>query len=130
MAMAVADYHEQLRRLRPDFDDCPEPCAETNRDVKDFCAGCEVAAQWREFKDGFHAEIKRRELGLGVWSFTTLYRDVIEVMSTNARTRRNTLPRGCSALQAACLGIVRNEIYRPLRVARWEQQQRIERGRE
>lgn len=120
-------FHEYLRKLHPDFDDCPNPCAKSREvgkptDLPNFCDVCEVRTQEKFFREAFERTIAEREIE-NEWMFETLYADVAQTMNLNARVRRG-FPRNCSALQAACLSIVRREEYRPLRIARWQADQK------
>lgn len=129
MAREVVDYHAQLRKLHPRFDDCPEPCAESGEVKSDLCGGCEVRAQWEEFKESFerqYEEQRGQDDAPPEWSFATLYADVARVMNTKARLKRG-YPKGCSALEAVCLDIVRAEQHRPQRIRAWELERKLER---
>jgi len=58
------------------------------------------------------------------WSFETLYADVNRIMNIDAGLRGEGYPQGCDVLLAACLNVVRREEYRPVRISRWEAEQR------
>ncbi len=121
MAREVVEYQSQLRAAHPRFDDCPEPCAERDTDLPDFCAECEVRLQWDYFTESYAAEVEHRFQGQPLpWSFDSLYRDVLRIMGLDGKRAQ----RGATALETRCLAIVRSEIYRPLRIARWEQEQK------
>lgn len=127
MAQEVVDYHEQLRRLHPRFDSCPEPCAETGEERSDNCDSCEVRMQWEQFKESFDEQFKE-QFGEGAgWKFDELYRDVLHAMSNDTERRGRGYPRGCSALLARCIDIVRAEKFRPVRAERWEAERQRER---
>lgn len=121
MAREMVEYHEQLRKIHPQYDDCPLPCAELDEDMPDFCQECEVRAQWKEFRESFAEQRARRFRSEEIsWGFDALYADVAETMALKG----NRAQRGHSALQERCLSIVRNELHRPRRIWQWEQEQK------
>jgi hypothetical protein len=119
-----------LAKLHPSFDDCPGPCARTAdderpRDLPDFCAECDVRRQFDFFERSARAELRRRfdEHG-GLPDFEELFADVMHVQRLARRARRGRHPRGCSALEAACIDTWRKEERRPERIAAWERAQK------
>jgi len=131
----MVNYHDQLRKLQPDFDDCPEPCAQKRAEadeivyMPDFCATCEVRKQFDFFRDGLAAELKQHFAGVQLgWSLNSLVSDVTRVRRVDRELRGKGYPKHCDALTAECLDILRAEELRPLRIARWELDQRLKAG--
>lgn len=127
-------YHERLRKLRPDFDDCPEPCAQAEEQgetiyLPDFCATCEVKKQFDFFRAGLESELEKHFAGAEIeFSFQSLVADVNRVRRMDRAVRGKGYPRGADALTVDCLDLLRNEEYRPSRIARWEFEQRPKDG--
>lgn len=121
---------EQLRKLNPSFDDCPAPCAiryeegEQPTDLPDLCERCDVRAQIGFYEAHAREEIERRFPEGCEWSFQTLEADVTRVQRIDRQVRGKGYPRGCDELTARLLDIMRREEYRPLRIMRWESEQK------
>ncbi|HEV2864341.1 MAG TPA: hypothetical protein VGX48_25305 [Pyrinomonadaceae bacterium] len=122
--------HRGLAELHPQFDECPGVCGETGRarDEGGPCGECPV----RELEAGFEEETRQEleeECGeaLRRWSFETLYFDVQTAMVAARRVKRGTYPRGCTALEARLIDIVRAEQSRAERIDLWERRQAMKR---
>jgi hypothetical protein len=130
MARAVVTYHEQLLKLQPDFDDCPEPCAqayerEESVDLPDLCATCEVRKQFEFFQREFEREWQKRFKGQKpAWSFDELFVDVNRVWRIDRELNGQGYPKACDVLTALCLDLWRSEQWRPERIAQWERAQK------
>lgn len=128
----MVNLREFLAKLHPSFDDCPEPCARTFDDERpvdlpDYCAECEVRAQLQFFEESARRELRRRfSEGECGWSFEELEADVLEAMRLARGLRRGAYPRGCDALTARVIDIIRREERRPKRARAWELQQKAE----
>lgn len=80
--------------------------------------------QFEGFREDCLEELKERsEDALQEWSFVTLYRAVVVIMNRDQERRGKGYPQGCTAFEAACLDVVRGEIYRARRVELWELEQ-------
>lgn len=80
--------------------------------------------QFEGFREDCIAELNERETdALQKWSFETLYRAVVIIMNRDQERRGKGYPRNCTAIEAACLDVVRGEIYRARRVELWELEQ-------
>jgi hypothetical protein len=122
-------YQEQLQKLNPGFDDCPEPCFQQQDegctvDLSDLCETCEVRIQFRFFAEAARHELSLHFPGGCEWSFDSLYADVVKVMRIDGQLKGKGFPRDCDALTAAALRIWRSEEWRPMRIARWERAQK------
>lgn len=130
MAREVVTFRHFLQKLEPRFDDCPSPCAlsEAEEDRPDFCKECEVAKQFEFFQESFEAQIERRFNGESLqWSFQSLYADVGRVMKIDRALEGKGYPKGCSALTAKLLDILRVEEFRPKRIEIYELEQKLKR---
>ena len=114
MAREVVTLHGFLNKLEPAFDDCPAMCArDEGRERQTFCDECDAGAQYDFFRKSFAEVAGRRQLS-PEFTFARLYRDVTRALATNSAHPRG-YPRGCSALDARRLEIVRYELTRPER---------------
>lgn len=126
MARQVVSLQVFLGQLHPSYDDCPGPCAltiddERPLDLPDYCAECDVRRQLDFFEEAARDELRRRfRPGECQWSFEGLSADVFEAMRRARGLRRGAYPRGCDALTARLLDVLRREQDRPRRVADWE----------
>jgi hypothetical protein len=124
MAREVVNLHQFLNKLNPAFDDCPRLCAlEDGRERESFCDNCDAKAQYEFFERSFEHESQKQSLSKD-YSFSRLYRDVSRVMAVNFEHRRG-YPKGCSAVEAQLLDIVRYEMSRPARAANYELDQKL-----
>ena len=126
----MVTLEEQLRAIHPANDDCPSPCRLryeeriTPTDLPDFCQQCEVRKQIFFFEQAFVAEVELRFPEGLQWSLDDLTRDVQRVRRIDRRQRGRGYPRGCDELTAQLLEIIRSEDYRPVRIMRWEADQK------
>lgn len=128
MAREVVDYHRQLELVRPDYDDCPEPCVETGEEQSELCKVCPLEKQWGYFKEGFDDAITEKFGEEKIkWSFDRLYRDVRFIINFNAQLEGKSYPSDADALTVACLHIWRDEKFRPDRIEEWELRRKAER---
>ena len=124
---------EQLRKLNPGCDDCPQPCwrREERRveptDLLDFCDECDVRKQLEFYEESAKFELERRFPEGCEWSFESLSSDVTRVQRVDRSVRGKGYPRGVDQLTLACLDILRREEWRPVRIARWEADQKTPR---
>lgn len=126
IARELVTYQQQLRKLQPDFDDCPEPCQKDQKDLPEWCQGCEVKQQWEFFREGFERAIEKRFEGEACgWTFEQLYSDLRKVQKADRDVKGKGYPRGCDVLKARCLDILRSEEYRPRRIQNWELEQKL-----
>jgi hypothetical protein len=121
-------YQEQLAKLRPSFDDCPKPCAQSAEegrpaDLPEICAACEVGVQWKYFREAVEFELEQRCRGEGR-TFDSLLSDVLELSGINESVRGRGYPKNVDALTARCLEILRREDKRPRRIYLWELSQK------
>lgn len=129
----MVTLEEQLRKLNPANDDCPSPCRiryeerTTPTDLVDFCEQCEVRKQIGFFEQAFVAEVELRFPEGLQWSLDTLTRDVQRVRRIDRKLRGKGYPRNCDEFTAQLLEIVRAEDLRPVRIMRWESEQRARR---
>lgn len=124
MVRETLDYYDLLRKENPRFDDCPAPCAESEKDESDFCRVCPIAAAWSEFRESFNEQVCERLPGIkSEWSFEKLYLETVKVLKVDSRLEGRGYPSDSSALLARCLDIVRAEQYRIERIAKWERDQ-------
>lgn len=130
MAREMVNLQEQLRKLHPANDDCPSPCRfryeerQQPTDLPDFCQQCEVRKQIEFYEEAFELEVARRFPEGIRWSFDSLSADVVRVKRIDKQLRGKGYPRGCDLLTAQLLDILRSEDYRPLRIMRWEADQK------
>lgn len=130
MMREIISYHQFLNKLNPSYDDCPSPCSLAQDrgetvDLPDFCKECEVAQQWKFFRESFDAKVAERfKEQRPEWSFDSLYADAIHVMNVDHHLRGHGYPRGCDALLARCIDILRSERNRVRRIEYWELEQR------
>lgn len=130
----MVTYLEHLRKLQPNFDDCPEPCAQAEeRDetvyLPDYCATCEVRMQFSFFRAGLESDLRRHFAGEEIpWSFQSLVSDVNRVRRIDRELRGEGYLEQADALTVKCLDILRSEELRPLRIARWELDQKLKAG--
>jgi hypothetical protein len=126
----MVNYQQFLSDLTPDFDDCPAPCKfarDEGRtiDLPDLCEPCEVRIQFNFFTEAARAELALR---FGdepqAWSFASLYDDVLYLMKLDRQLRGKGYPRGCGALRARALDVLRREQNRPRRIDLWELKQK------
>ena len=81
--------------------------------------------QLRFFEESARRELERRfEPGECAWTFDELYADVTRAMALAHSVRRGTYPRGCDALTARVIDVVRREERRPERIRAWELSQK------
>ncbi len=126
MARELTTYQGFLRRLSPAYDDCPEPCALTERDRRGMCDQCDVAKQWEFFEQSFAEQINLRFEGRRIeWTFDTLYADCLRLMNFDAKLNGKGYPKDCTVTTARALDIWRREQFRPTRIARWELEQKL-----
>jgi hypothetical protein len=121
----VLYHYRRLAKLDPDFDDCPEPCATTGKDLGDFCATCEVRQSFEQYREGCGEEVAERcgDDLFAQWSFVTLHRDLMRAFNSDAAVRGRGYPRGCSALEARLIDVVRNARFKVQRVDRFNREQ-------
>ncbi|MGB8509368.1 MAG: hypothetical protein WCD76_13345 [Pyrinomonadaceae bacterium] len=129
MARQLVTYQQQLDSLEPSHDDCPAPCKreqdkERTVDLPDFCDDCEVRTQFEFLRDATEREIAAHFPDGCAWDFEALRADVVRVSKIEASAGDAGYPPGCDALTAAGIDILRREVRRPERIARWESAQR------
>lgn len=118
-------HYKRLAKVDPDYDDCPESCATKGEDLADFCEGCEVRLSFEQYHEGSVEEITERygdEL-LKQWSFGTLHRDLMRAFNSDAAVRGRGYPRGCSALEARMIDVVRHARFKMQRVDRFNREE-------
>ena len=99
-------------------------------DLPDLCSRCEVRKQFNFFVDATNQDLARRFEGERLaWSFESLYDDALRLMKLDRRLKGRGYPRGCTALEARCLDILRREQNRPRRIELWELKQRAKNPR-
>ncbi|MGI8997543.1 MAG: hypothetical protein ACR2GW_12835 [Pyrinomonadaceae bacterium] len=84
----------------------------------------------RESYEGFREdaieEIEKRCASVfKEWSFDLIYSDVIQAFNLDDKVRGKGYPRGCSALAASLINIVRAARYQMRRVDDWNRQQQM-----
>jgi len=78
----------------------------------------------RDFREGCTEEIANDcPPESGDWSFANLYADCAGAMNANARLKGRGYPRGCSALEAEAISIVRWAKYRAERIDEFNREQ-------
>jgi hypothetical protein len=126
----MVNLQEQLRKLAPQFDDCSSPCARLyeegarDTDLESLCETCDVRYQLKFFEESARNELARRFPDGCPWTFETLSDDVLSVQKLNKQVRGRGYPRGCTELEARLLDILRSEEWRPVRIMRWEAEQK------
>ncbi|MET0646379.1 MAG: hypothetical protein ABW208_07135 [Pyrinomonadaceae bacterium] len=118
-------HYRRLAEADPDFDECPEPCAKTREDLRDLCEGCPVQQSFDQYREGCVEEVTERYGGdlFKQWSFVTLHRDLMRAFNSDAAVRGRGYSRGCSALEARLIDVVRNARHKAMRVDRFNREQ-------
>lgn len=127
MARHTLYYQKALSELEPQYDECPEPCADTGRELSAECRACPVRAAYEGFEEDSAEELKERcGDDSQAWSFKSLARDVRAALATDYRLKGKGYPRRCSAIEAALLNILRDEKVKLRRCADHARKQEIE----
>jgi hypothetical protein len=88
-----------------------------------------VRKQFGYFRDGLESDLRKHFDGEEIpWSFQSLVSDVNRVRRIDRELRGEGYPEQADALTVKCLDILRSEELRPLRIARWELDQRLKAG--
>ncbi len=92
--------------------------------MPDFCSECDVRRQLEFFEASARGELERRFPDGCEWGFDALSADVARVQRIDRSVRGKGYPKNCDALTGRLLDILRGEEWRPVRIARWQADQK------